>query len=144
MNAREKMQALDDLIRQYEDEVRKAEITLRDAQLRLEGVRAAKRAVAGEKVEVTSSKRRLKNVKQIVLDIVHERGDQGVDAAIVLEVAKQKHGVDLVRGTVSSLLSRLTSEGALLYDGTVYRPKPHEPPARPEGVFELRTSRSAP
>lgn len=60
------------------------------------------------------------NVKQTVLALLDAAGADGVNAATAVERAA-KDGMALERGTVSSLLSRLKSEGAVWYDGSVYR-----------------------
>ena len=60
------------------------------------------------------------NVKKLVLEMLDAAGEDGLNAAIAVETAKQK-GEALERGTVSSLLSRLKNDGTVAYDGTKYR-----------------------
>lgn len=78
------------------------------------------------------------NVKQAVLDLLDQVGTKGLNAATAVELAGQS-GMSLERGTVSSLLSRLKSEGALVYDGRVYRLKGYAEDGTPN-VRPLRTS----
>ena len=79
---------------------------------------AAMRRASGEEA-VTQRPRRSK-VKQIVLDILKERGDEGINAALAVEIAA-KRGEKLERGTVSSLLSRMKADGIVTYDNVFYR-----------------------
>lgn len=60
------------------------------------------------------------NVKQTVISLLEEQGDIGLNAAMAVEIASDK-GIDLERGSVSSLLSRLKNEGVVEYDGSTYR-----------------------
>lgn len=78
------------------------------------------------------------NVKQTVLDMLEQVGAQGLNAASAVELAARS-GMSLERGTVSSLLSRLKNEGAVVYDGSVYRLKKHAEDGTPN-VHPLRTS----
>ena len=80
---------------------------------------AAIRRISGEP-EHTAKRARRSNVKTTVLDLLTEAGDQGLNAIKAVEMALKK-GERLERGTVSSLLSRLKSDGIVSYDGSVYR-----------------------
>jgi hypothetical protein len=77
------------------------------------------------------------NVKQTILDLLEQAGDEGLNAASAVEKAA-KAGVALERGSVSSLLSRLKNEGVVTYDGSVYRLKSKAGTA--PNVHPLRTS----
>jgi hypothetical protein len=59
------------------------------------------------------------NVKQAVLSLL-ERHPAGLNAAMAVEIAKEA-GIQLERGSVSSLLSRMKNEDVVTYDGSVYR-----------------------
>jgi len=61
------------------------------------------------------------NVKSTVLSLLEQVGGSGLNAAIAVDLAKEQHGLDLDRGSVSSLLSRLKNEGTVSYDGRLYR-----------------------
>jgi hypothetical protein len=60
------------------------------------------------------------SVKQTILDMLAESALLGINASMAVEMAA-KAGVSLERATVSSLLSRLKSEGVVTYDGSTYR-----------------------
>ena len=62
------------------------------------------------------------SVKTAVLDLLEEVGRSGLNAASAVDLAKAK-GVDLDRGSVSSLLSRLKTDEIVCYDGSAYRLK---------------------
>jgi hypothetical protein len=76
------------------------------------------------------------SVKTTVLDLLEEVGRRGVNAATAVDLAKAK-GIALERGSVSSLLSRLKTDGIVAYDGSVYRLKKF---TEMPGVTPLRTS----
>lgn len=82
------------------------------------------------------------NVKQIVLELLELSGDLGLNAAIAVEMAKER-GQDIERASVSSILSRLKGDRVATYDGERYRlakpalgapPNVHPHPAS-KGVF---------
>ena len=76
------------------------------------------------------------SVKNAVLDLLEDVGRSGLNAASAVDLAKAK-GIDLDRGSVSSLLSRLKTDNVVVYDGSAYRLKKlTEMP----GVTPLRTS----
>lgn len=60
------------------------------------------------------------SVKQAVIDLLTEVGARGLNANSALELAQNK-GIELERGSVSSLLSRLKHDGIVVYDDDVYR-----------------------
>lgn len=76
------------------------------------------------------------NIKGMVLKLLDEVGEAGLNARKACELAALR-GVELNPKSVSSLLSRLASDGVLWYDQTTYRlaqykpsmPKPTLPPA---------------
>jgi len=67
------------------------------------------------------------NLKQTVLDLAKEAGDRGLTTERCLTMAKDR-GIDLLRDSVSSLLSRLKSDDILFFDGQVYRLKQYAGP----------------
>lgn len=81
---------------------------------------ALKRRLAGEPELVARSRAKRSNVKQLVIDLLKERGDSGLNASLAVELAERR-GERIERGTVSSLLSRLKAEGVVTYDNNVYR-----------------------
>jgi hypothetical protein len=95
------------------------------------------REVAGEpKVKPRAPR---SNVKQTVLALLEDAGPSGLNAASAVERAAC-NGTSLERGTVSSLLSRLKSEGVVVYDGKVYRLKEHSEDGKSSVVHPIRTS----
>ncbi|MBA2920032.1 hypothetical protein GON01_08195 [Sphingomonas sp. MAH-20] len=76
-------------------------------------------AFSGEKMEEPSAKKRLTNVKPLVLDIMQRAGFLGATAAEVVALAKVE-SPNVAPATVTSLLSRLKADGALLRDGDRY------------------------
>lgn len=76
------------------------------------------------------------SVKTTVLDLLEEVGRSGLNAATAVDLAKTK-GVELERGSVSSLLSRLKTDEIVTYDGSAYRLKKF---TEMPGVTPLRTS----
>lgn len=92
---------------------------------RIEGLRYAVQLMSGEELQVPDQKTRARrgNVKNTVLDVVGQAGSRGASVAEVLEYAKRDFQVDLDRGSVSSLLSRLKSANTLVFDGERYSVK---------------------
>ena len=60
------------------------------------------------------------NTSGIILKLLDEVGSLGLNAASAVEMA-HKRGVTLNRNSVSSLLSRLKSEGTLVLEGDRYK-----------------------
>lgn len=84
---------------------------------KLAGLRLARKTVVGK-----IGHRRLprSGVKQTVIDLLQEVGAEGLNASTAINMASARN-IELGRGTVSSLLSRMKNEGVVDYDGTVYR-----------------------
>jgi len=79
---------------------------------------------------VTKVRRRSPSIKPLVLDIMGNAGEAGatsreVDEAVRLRVPS------VANDTVGSVLSRLKSDGALVYDGERYYEKRFAPAPRP-------------
>lgn len=90
-----------------------------------------------EKPAATTVRAAKGSVKSTVLDLLERAGEGGLNAAIAVEMAKED-GIDLDRGSVSSLLSRLKTDNVVIYNGTVYRLKKFSQFSG--GVTRLRTS----
>jgi len=136
MGRGKQMKALAAMLAEKEDELRRLQIeiaTLKDAIARASGnePRQKKRAPRSD-------------VKRRVLDMLAEVRHSGLNAGMAVQMARDTYDVELDRGTVSSLLSRLKNEGVVTYDGKVYRLKEF----RGEGdntenvnvIYPLRTS----
>jgi len=109
------MKALEDRLSRIRSEMAKLRI---QEELVLDMMREAR----GEPTLKKRAKRA--NVKRTVLDLLTAVGERGLNAAIAVDMAA-KDGIDLDRGSVSSLLSRLKNEGTVTYDNEVYRLKEH-------------------
>lgn len=113
-----------------------AEITRLDAEIaRLQGERAgllrAKELLTGEETPIKlEPRKRVTSVKPLVLDIMSDVGAAGATTA---EVDDRVRGMvpAVAKDTVGSVLSRLKSEGALVYEGDRYYEKRHAPERRP-------------
>ena len=80
----------------------------------------AKRSIILEMIEEENptpkkTPARRASVKKHVIDLLTEVKSIGLNAALAVDMAKDK-GLDLDRGSVSSLLSRLKTDGAVTYD----------------------------
>jgi len=60
------------------------------------------------------------NAKSLLLDLLKEAGTTGLTSNSAVEIAARR-GTKLERGTAASNLSRLKADGAVVYDGSVYR-----------------------
>lgn len=119
-----KMQPLDVEIARLEAEI-----------ARLQGERAgllrAKELLLGDGVPTrVEPRKRATSVKPLVLDIMSSVGPLGATTAEV--DSRVREAVPAVaRDTVGSILSRLKSEGALVYEGDRYYEKRHAPERGP-------------
>jgi len=84
----------------------------------LKSIIAELRGLPTEQTKKSRSPR--SSVKNEVLTLLAQVKHDGLNAALAVEMAQAK-GVELDRGSVSSLLSRLKEQGTLDYDGRVYR-----------------------
>lgn len=78
-------------------------------------------------------RKRSANIKPLVLDIMHEAGFTGATTAEVDEMVRRKVPT-VAKDSVGSILSRLKSAGALVYDGERYYEKQYGP--KPNSPFE--------
>lgn len=127
--ASEQMKMIDAELQRIRDEMERLRIE--------EGVLLRMKAkMSGE--ALPDKRPRSRSVKPVILDIMHEVGPTGATTAEV--DAKVKLVVPTVaKDTVGSILSRLKSEGALVYEGDRYYEKQFAP--KPSGSFsgEART-----
>lgn len=98
---------------------------------RIEGLREALRLQGGgpttAPIPATRGRARRGNLKETVLSLAEEVADRGLTADGCIAMAKER-GIDLVPGSVSSLLSRLKNDGIMFFDGQVYRLKQYAGP----------------
>ena len=100
-------------------ELRQREREIEALRNKLKGIEASIAALGGE--QPIESRRRNRNVKQTVMDLIIDAGQAGVTAGGVVEQAAIA-GRQLDRPSVSSLLSRLKREGILSFNGERYFP----------------------
>lgn len=62
-------------------------------------------------------------VRDILLNLVNEAGDKGLNAPAAISAARDR-GIKLHKPTVSSLLSRMKKDRLLSFDGNVYHISP--------------------
>lgn len=119
-NAREQMKALEAKLERIEAELQRL-LAQKQALLELRA------DINGETLEVTSRPRtRSPSVKPVVLDVMTVAGASG---ATTQEVEERVRAMvpTVAKDTVASVLSRLKSDGALVYDGDRYYEKRHAP-----------------
>ena len=89
------------------------------------------RELNGEPVlEPSAQRKRAPNVKPMVIDYMREVGERGATSAEVDEAIRLTNPA-IANATIGSVLSRLKSEGAFVYDGERYYEKKFAPPSRP-------------
>jgi len=106
------------------------EIARLDAEIaRLQGERAgllrAKELLTGE-VIAKPVRKRASPIKPLVLDIMRHAGPQGASSSEV-DAKVRERVPSVAKDTVGSVLSRLKSDGALVYVGERYYEKGQEP-----------------
>lgn len=98
---------------------------------RIEGLREALHLQNGSPNAPVHTEERIRkrrgNLKETVLSLAQEVADNGMSADECVSLAEGK-GINLVRGSVSSLLSRLKADGVLFFDGQRYRLKEYAGP----------------
>jgi len=110
------------------------EIARLDAEIsRLQGERAgllkAKELLAGGPPVEKQPRKRAASVKPFVLDYLQAAGIKGATTSEV-DATIRLHVPEVAKDTVGSLLSRLKSEGALIYEGDRYYEKKYAPSVR--------------
>jgi hypothetical protein len=113
------MQKLCDLREGVLVELRQREREIEALRNKLKGIEASIAAVGGQ--PQIEARRRNRNVKQTVMDLIVDAGQRGITAIEVVERAALA-GRQLDRPSVSSLLSRLKREGVLSFNGERYFP----------------------
>jgi hypothetical protein len=124
------MKALQEMKEEYLRELAHHQSMVNEFRHRLETIELAISKVSGVpiiKAEDTLVPRRRRNIKRFVMDFIVKQGDNGVIASEIVG-AGTIAGLDLQQASVSSLLSRLKTEGTLKYDGDRYYPKNMTPP----------------
>lgn len=64
-----------------------------------------------------------RDLKSIILGLLKEAGDGGLNASMIVNRAHLIHGLELSRTTVSSLLSRYKANNLITFDGRLYHLK---------------------
>lgn len=122
------LKAIEDAIARLEAE-RKAFNTRIDG--RIEGLREALQlnggALPNSQPTEERSRARRGNLKETVLLLAQDVAEKGMSSEECVKLAKGK-SIDLVPGSVSSLLSRLKNDGVMFFDGQRYRLKEYAGP----------------
>jgi hypothetical protein len=107
-----------------EDRLREKEEQIRIFQAEAALLRSMLDEALGQKSQtvVVKTRARRSNVKDTVLSLLQDVKGDGLNATLAVDLAAAQT-LNLDRGTVSSLLSRLKNEGIVAYDGRVYRLK---------------------
>lgn len=126
--ARDQMKALDAKLERIQAEIQR----LKAAEQALLELRAE---ITGEAPEVISkARKRSPSVKPVVLDIMAAVGAAGATTQEVEQRVRETVPT-VAKDTVASVLSRLKSDGALVYEGERYYEKRYAP-ARPSSPFD--------
>jgi len=107
------MKAIDQELERIDSEIERLRIE-RNALKRLRDS-----LTSGSEEDASKPKRRASNVKPLVLGIMEQFGAAGGTSAEVTSKV-QEHIPQVSRDSVSSILSRLKTDGALRYDGHRY------------------------
>ncbi|MGC9418513.1 MAG: hypothetical protein ACP5EN_06015 [Rhodovulum sp.] len=123
--------------------------TMRDMQSRLDSIEREIEKLTAQKeiilemmgAQPDEPQKRAKkgSVKAAVLRLLEEAGERGLNANQAVTRGKER-GIDLDRGSVSSLLSRLKSDEIVAHDGERYRLKKFAAAKSGPTVTPLRTS----
>ena len=117
------------LLRERRDKLR---FDMQTLQTRIDEVDVILRALGDETAPNDIEKRtRRGDLKEVVLSLFEEAAEGGLSAQACVRWAKDRRGLDLHPGSVSSLLSRLKADGVLFYDGDRYRLKRYAGPRNP-------------
>jgi hypothetical protein len=91
------------------------------ARNKLEGLELAISLLGkGQAEEPRPETKPASNIKVLLHELAREAKGDGLNANIAVQMAA-KRGIVLKRGTAASNLSRLKTDGALIYDGNRYR-----------------------
>lgn len=102
-----------------DQEITDLEAQMRELEIKIATLRQLKAKVSGNS-EAGPASRKRPDVKGITLKLLEQVQGSGLNAAMVVDMAKEQFGADLQRGSVSALLSRL--KGVVVhYDGKLYR-----------------------
>ena len=101
------------------------------AKARLDEVEGLIKLLGGETTSTVAApseaRTRRGDLKSLVLELYEEAGENGLSATGCVRVAAGRN-IEIQPSSVSSLLSRLKSDGILFYDGDRYRLKKYAGP----------------
>lgn len=92
-------------------------------------------SLVGDEVCVSPAQKRRTSTKSVVLDLLEDVGTTGLNASIAVDLADRR-GISIERASTSSLLSRLKSDGIVVFDGDKYRLKKYAPNAGPQNSLD--------
>ena len=122
-NARDQMKMIADELALVRSQIEKLRI---EEELLLK----MKAKMSGEAAPGKKGRSRSPSVKPVVLDIMKEYAAEGATTAEVDELVR-RYVPTVAKDTVGSVLSRLKSEGALVFDGERYYEKKYAPKSDP-------------
>lgn len=117
-NAREQMKVLEAELKRVRGEIERLHVE--------EALLAKLMGQMSGDAPPTSRSKRSPSVKPVVLDIMRSAGSEGATTAEVDEMVREKVPT-VAKDTVGSVLSRLKSDGALIYRGERYYDKQFAP-----------------
>lgn len=128
--ARETMNTINLELKRVDGELDRANSVVAGLQMERDILAKLLAKLNGEPVQILAKRKRSPNVSPLVLDIMRTAGTAGATSSEVDALVKEQiPGV--AKATVSSILSRLKAEGALIYVGERYYEKQYAPPANP-------------
>ena len=130
-NARDQMKAIQSELERVQAEISK---------LRIEED-TLKRLLATLNGDPPKRRKRAANVKPIVLEIMASAKREGATSVEVNELVREQVPT-VAKDTVASVLSRLKSDGALVYDGERYYERRYDP-SKPRSVIQLPPIRAS-
>ncbi len=108
----------------HEIEIARLETELGKVRAKVDALRELQAKLSGEPLPVLApiAKQRIRrgDLKATVLSLLQERGTLGLNAAIAAEITMQR-GEPVDRNSVSSLLSRLKSDGIVDHVDNLYK-----------------------
>lgn len=117
------MSAMEKKMKPLDDEIARLETEIARLQNERSGLLRAKSLLMGDvEAPTTAGRKRSPNVKPVVLDIMASVGVEGATSAEV-EALVRNQVPSVAKDTVPSVLSRLKSDGALVYVGERYYEK---------------------
>ena len=121
-SAREQMKTIEAELQRVRSDIEKLRV---EEELRIRLLGQVNREVP-KRADKPARRTRSPSIKPVVLDIMHQAGHEGATTAEVDSLVRQKVP-SVAKDTVGSILSRLKSDGVLVYWGERYYEKQFAP-----------------